>query len=247
MISLRITTAGFVMLLFMVSCGKKDNAAQSPSDSQPATPVAIASVQSVPQRFSWPEYITWKALMDQYYDTDLSGITDTTLLNDIASYDPVGMGWGDSNFIDSVYASSALAQQGKTNYLPGNSYDGKGTAWIEGEEGTGVGAWVAFRFKKINPDEPLTSITIYNGFQLNETTYAKNSRAKVARLYVNDVARYDFYLEDTMKGQQFTVDIRTADEQPVTLKLEILATYDGTHYADTGITEINFDGVWRGI
>ncbi|HRE65432.1 MAG TPA: hypothetical protein PLM56_04065 [Cyclobacteriaceae bacterium] len=246
MISLRLTAFGLAVLLF-VSCGKKDNATQLPSDSETTTTAEVASVQPVPQRFSWPEYLAWKELMDQYYDTDLSGITDSTLLNDIASYDPVDMGWGDSNFADSVYASSVLTPQGKTNYVPHNVRDGKSTAWIEGADGAGEGEWVAFRFKKINPDEPLTSITIYNGFQLSETTYAKNSRAKVVRLYINDIALYDLYLEDTMKGQQFAVDIRTIDEQPVTLKFEIRATYNSTHYADTGFTEINFDGIWGGI
>lgn len=240
----RITTSS-VLIAILISCGKKETV--TPPESSPAPEEIIMDVQPTLLRFSWPEYLAWKERMDRYYDTDLSGITDTTLLNDIASYDPVDMGWGDSNFADTVYASSVLAPQGKTHYRPENSSDRKTTAWIEGVEGTGEGEWILFHFNKINPDEPLTSITIYNGFQLNAATYAKNSRVKVIRLYVNETARYDFYLQDSMKGQQFAVDIRTDNDQPVVLKFEIRAVYEGTHYQDTGLTEIEFDGVWGGI
>lgn len=199
------------------------------------------------QRFSWPEYLEWEALMDKYYDTDVSGITDTVLLNDLAVYDPVDMGWGDSNYIDSVFASSVLGSQGKTNYVPKNACDYKTTAWIEGVDGAGEGESLSVRFGKINKDEPLTSITIYSGFQASESTFTKNSRPKLIQVYVNDVIAYNLALVDTMKGQKFKVRIQAQNDLPVFIRFEIREVYRGTNYTDTGITEIQFDGEWGGI
>lgn len=232
--------------VFIFSCSKTTESA----NEQVNTPDSENSIQVLRpeiQRFSWPEYLDWEALMDKYYDTDVSGITDTVLLNDLAVYDPVDMGWGDSNFIDSVFASSALGSQGNTNYVPKNACDYKTTAWIEGVEGAGEGESMSVRFGKINKDEPLTSITIYSGFQASESTFKKNSRPKLIRVYVNDVPLYDLALEDTMKGQKFFVRFQAQNDLPVVIRFEILEVYTGTTYTDTGITEIHFDGEWAGI
>lgn len=241
-----IVTASF----WFVSCSqqKTDESSSVAVDSASVEQrVEIKSVQPTIERFSWPAYLEWKAVMDKYYDTDLNGLTDSALLADVAVYNPVDMGWGDSNYIDTVFASSTLDAQGKSTYEPKNVNDNKTTAWIEGVDGGGIAESITIRFKKINAAEPVTSITIYNGFQASEVTYQKNSRPKTILLWINETAVYTLHLEDTMNGQRFLVDVQPEGEMPMTFRFEILDVYVGSTYEDTGITEIQFDGIWSGI
>lgn len=207
----------------------------------------IVALEPTLLRFSLPEYHQWINLMDSLYEADLSGIKDTVLLNDVGNYDPVGLGWSDSYRIDSVFASSVLASQGKTTYGAEHVIDFKPTAWVEATPGAGEGESISFRYEKLSADEPITNITIYNGFQKSESLYKKNSRVKVARLHVNGVPAYDLQLKDTMKGQSFSIDITPKDGFPVLLKLQIMSVFPGEQYQDTAITEILFDGIWKGI
>lgn len=207
----------------------------------------IVALDPTVSRFTLPEYIQWINLMDSLYETDLSGIKDTVLLNDLGNYDPVGLGWSDSYLIDSVFASSELASQGKTTYSAKQIIDFKPTAWVEGAAGLGEGESISIRYEKLSEEEPITNITIYNGFQKSESLYKKNSRVKVARLHVNGVPAYDLQLKDTMKGQSFSVDITPKDTFPVILTFQIISVFPGEQYQDTAITDIQVDGLWKGI
>lgn len=207
----------------------------------------IVALEPTLLRFSLPEHIQWLNLMDSLYEADLSGIKDTVLLNDVANYDPVGLGWSDSYRIDSVYASSVLAAQGKTTYSAEHIIDFKPTAWVEAVAGTGEGESISIRYKKLSEDEPITNITIYNGFQKSESLHKKNGRVKVVRLHVNGVPAYDLQLKDTMKGQSFSVEIIPKDSFPIILTLQIISVFSGEQYQDTAITDIQIDGLWKGI
>jgi hypothetical protein len=207
----------------------------------------IVSLEPTVLRFSLPEHIQWINLMDSLYEADLSGIKDTVLLNDVGNYDPVGLGWSDSYRIDSVFASSTLPSQGKTTYGAEHVIDFKPTAWVEAAPGLGEGESISFQYEKLSADEPITTIIIYNGFQKSESLYKKNSRVNVVRLHVNGVPAYDLQLKDTMKGQSFSVAITPKDDFPVIITLQIMSVFPGEQYQDTAITEIQFDGIWKGI
>jgi hypothetical protein len=140
----------FVIALLVVGCtGEKtqenktnDSLVQSHENETPYdyrnSYSEIKDLEPILQRFSLPENIAWVAIMDSLYEKDLSGIKDSVLINDVNSYDPIGMGWSDSYRIDSVFASSTLAAQGKTSYEAKNVIDYKPTAWIEGKPDHGV-------------------------------------------------------------------------------------------------------------
>jgi len=248
-----------VMIFSLLSCGKngtqENKASDSLADSRENNGPydyridypEIKNVEPTLQRFSLAESNAWVAIMDSLYEKDLSGIEDSVLVNDVNNYDPVGMGWSDTYQSDSTYASSVLLAQGKSSYDPKNVLDYKPTVWIEGKPDHGVGESISFRYPMIEKDEPINSITIFNGFQKSESLYKKNSRVRTLRLYVNDIPAYNLHLADTMKEQSFSIDITPGDNLPVIIKLEILAVYPGDQYADTAITEIHFDGIWRGI
>lgn len=258
-----VTPSNLILLLVVLvamSCESKKSEpgteAKSESDESTSsltpydyrkTYTKIVALEPTALRFSLPEYHQWINLMDSLYEADLSGIKDTVLLNDVGNYDPVGLGWSDSYRVDSVFASSVLASQGKTTYNAEHVIDFKPTAWVEANPGAGEGESISFRYEKLSADEPITSITIYNGFQKSELLYKKNSRVKVARLLVNGVPAYDLQLKDTMKGQSFSIDITPKDGFPVILTLRIMSVFPGEQYQDTAITEILFDGIWKGI
>jgi hypothetical protein len=214
----------------------------------------IINVEPVLQRFSLPEYKEWLSLMDSLFrkydsvnDVNLMGITDSVILNDLLKYDPVDMGWSDSHYIDSVFASSVLAPQGKTTYSPANCADFQTTAWVEGSPSSGEHESISFIFDKFDADEPMTTITLYNGFQRSESLFKNNARIKTLRVSINGTLAYDLHLKDTMKGQMFPIEVKPMDDYPITLTLEILAVYPGDKYTDAAITEIIFDGTWLGI
>lgn len=259
MIRPRIYTLMFVTSLSLISCGKKEVQENKTNDLKTKSPenndpydyrinyAEIKSLEPTLQRFSLPEHIAWVAIMDSLYEKDLSGIKDSVLVNDVNTYDPVGMGWSDSYSIDSIFASSVLAAQGKASYDPQKATDNKPTAWVEGMPDHGVGESISMRYPMLEKDEPINSITIFNGFQKSESLYKKNSRVKTLRLLVNGTPAYDLQLADTMKGQSFSIDIVPGDRLPVIITLQIMAVYPGEQYTDTAITEIQFDGIWRGI
>jgi len=257
----RLKLLPFLCFVVVMSCDNKksepitmDATQQSQTTAENLTPynykntfTEIVSLEPTVLRFSLPEHIQWINLMDSLYEADLSGIKDTVLLNDVANYDPVGLGWSDSYRIDSVYVSSELAAQGKTTYSAEHIIDFKPTAWVEAAAGTGEGESISIRYEKLNEDEPITNITIYNGFQKSEALYKKNSRIKVVRLHVNGVPAYDLKLIDTMKGQSFPVEIIPKDPFPVILTFQIISVFPGEQYQDTAITDIQIDGLWKGI
>lgn len=248
-----------VTIFSLMSCGQKGIQERKADDLQAKSSVTsdpydyrinypeIKSVEPTLQRFSLPEHIAWVAIMDSLYEKDLSGIKDSVLVNDVNTYDPVGMGWSDSYGIDSIFASSVLAAQGKVSYDPQKVIDNKTTAWVEGMPDHGVGETISIRYPKLEREEPINSITIFNGFQKSESLYKKNSRVKTLRLLVNGIPAYDLQLADTMKGQSFSIDIVPGDHLPLIITLQIMAVYPGDQYTDTAITEIQFDGIWRGI
>jgi len=157
-------------------------------------------------------------------------------------------GWADSNYPDSIFASSSLPSQGNYTYYPKNAHDFKeSTAWIEANAGYGEGEFLAFRFPKFRADEPLTTITIYNGYQRSEGSWQQNSRVKILRVYDGDKPIADLLLADTKKGQRFKLKINPKGDNLILIKLEIREVYPGLKWKDTGITEIQFDGLWQGI
>lgn len=157
-------------------------------------------------------------------------------------------GWGDSNFPDSISASSFLPAQGEHTYVPKNAYDFDiQTAWVEGKDDLGIGESVLFHFRPFREGEPLTSVTIYNGYQRDVKSWEQNSRVKALRVLVNGEPIAMLNLKDTMQGQKFGLRVAPQGDKPIQITFEIVDVHPGTKWKDTAITQIIFDGEWQGI
>lgn len=157
-------------------------------------------------------------------------------------------GWGDSNFPDSVSASSFLPTQGQHTYVPKNAYDFDiQTAWVEGKEDFGIGESISFHFSKFREEEPLTAVTIYNGYHRDVKSWEQNSRVKAFKVFVNGIPVAMLNLKDTMEGQKFNLSVAPQGDNPIQVAFEIVEVYPGTKWKDTAITQLIFDGEWQGI
>lgn len=129
----------------------------------------------------------------------------------------------------------------KHTYDPYNLIDGDlKTSWQESGQGKKEGQWIFFTFK--SPVD-LYGLDIANGFQTsdekNGDLYYKNSRLKVAKIYVNDSkSGKTIELEDTKNIEKFP--FKASDV--LNLKLEIIGEYKGDKWDDLAISEITFYG-----
>ena len=150
--------------------------------------------------------------------------------------------WYCGGQIDSVTASSALADR----YAAEKAHDFSiVTAWVEGEEGNGVGEYLRYSFPGTCPR--ITTVLIHNGYVKNWEVWYDNARVKRLLMYYNDEPYAILNLQDTMSLQSFDVGVlgyEDKDSAPAwSIKFEILEVYPGKKYEDTAITEIYFDGI----
>lgn len=141
----------------------------------------------------------------------------------------------------SVTSSSTLASQGKFSYKPNLTLDGKlETAWLEGSKGNGIGEWIMYSSEN---NQTVSSVTIYNGYLKNNTTYLNNGRMKKISLEFSDgsILTYDIAkLSFNESKNGFTINF---DNPIVTssIKLTVLDVYNGAYYSDLAVSEIEFN------
>lgn len=142
---------------------------------------------------------------------------------------------------NSVTASSSLASQGKFSYKPNLTLDGQmNTAWLEGVKGNGIGEWIMFSNENT---QTVSSITLYNGYLKNNTTYLNNGRIKKFSLEFSDgsILTYDIAkvtFNESKNG--FLVNFDTPIST-TSVKLTVLDVYNGAYYADLALSEIKFN------
>lgn len=140
----------------------------------------------------------------------------------------------------SVTSSSSLASQGKFSYKPNLTLDGKlETAWLEGAKGNGIGEWILYSSEN---NQTVSSMTIYNGYLKNNTTYLNNGRMKKFSLEFSDgtILTYDIAkisFSESKKGFEINFDTPVITSS---VKLTVLDVYKGAYYSDLAISEISF-------
>jgi hypothetical protein len=155
-----------------------------------------------------------------------------------------GCSWycGGGNY--KVVASSTLKSGLGTTYTAGKANDlSYKTAWVEGEKGAGIGAYLEYYFKNKSPR--ITHIIIANGYQKSADAWRHNNRVAQLRLLVNGKPAGILNLQDSKTDQTFEVGTlgHNKDGSDLILKFEIAAVYPGEKYDDTAITEIYFEGI----
>ncbi len=130
-------------------------------------------------------------------------------------------------------SSVRMAVQANT-YYPSNTMDGKrGTAWIEGVDGPGIGEWIRFDFDR---EIDLHRILIQPGYFKSPYIWAQNNRLATVTAQFSDGSSRKLNFDDRMEAQKIDVgSIRTR-----WVRLVIESVYYGTD-PDTAVSEIAFE------
>ena len=133
---------------------------------------------------------------------------------------------------DSATASSALKATLITDFRPTNLLDGDlASAWNEGADGLGVGAWVRFVFGE---SVPLSRVEVANGYQRDDERFAGNVRVKSLELEYSDGTKQLVQLLDA-KGLQ---TIEPAVEETAQITFTIISVYPRYEWEDAALSEI---------
>ena len=135
--------------------------------------------------------------------------------------------------IASVDASSTEPEADGVSYAAKNLTDGKqSTAWFEGDDGSGLGAFVTL---DLGGEKTITGLQVWNGFWYTSDFWQRHNRAKEIDVYFSDDSQQTFTLGDDMKPSMLTFDkpVKTSS-----VKVKIKAIHRGNTFNDTGISEI---------
>lgn len=140
-----------------------------------------------------------------------------------------------------VSASSSLASQGKFNYNPELTTDGKlETAWLEGVSGNGIGESILYSAETL---QKVSEIVLYNGYLKNNTTFVNNGRLKTVSFEFSDgtiitkeIPKQTY--NEAKKGYKIMLD---TPNNTTSIKITILDVYKGSYYTDTALSGISFN------
>lgn len=163
------------------------------------------------------------------------------MAEDHLSVGGVGCSWYCGGGPMSIKATSELNPNKGFTYNADNIHDfSLRNAWIEGKKNSGINESVTFEFIENGP--PVTTVEIFNGYMKTEKTWEENGRVKKLKLYANDKAIAILNLKNIKSLQRFNIGTHQSQKGNLYLKFEIIATYKGSKYDDTAISELNFDG-----
>ena len=135
--------------------------------------------------------------------------------------------------ITGATASSETHDNSGVSYAAKNVKDGKqGTAWFEGDDGSGLGSWVQV---DLDGEQTVTGFRIWNGYWLTYDMWKRNNRVKTLEVEGEDGSEQSFTLTDDMKPEELHFDkpMKTSS-----LKFRIKGIYAGNTFNDTAISEL---------
>ena len=110
--------------------------------------------------------------------------------------------------------------------------DTTGTAWVEGQQGNGVGEWITVEFET---PRRVRSFVVQNGYQKSDDIFRKNNRVRQLRVLFSGGETHTFILEDKISSQLLALRRPT---QAYWLKFVIDDVWEGNKYTDTAITKL---------
>ena len=133
-------------------------------------------------------------------------------------------------------ASSTYTESG--NYEASRSVDGKqGTAWVEGDTGSGLGAYVEL---DLGSEQLVKQVRIWGGDWSSWDAWNRANRPKEIELKFSDGSTQMVTLTDEKVAQTFDID--GGGKKTSTVRVKIKAAFSGTTWPDTGISEIQLLG-----
>ena len=140
--------------------------------------------------------------------------------------------WAERIKIKTGEASSTYVAE-DADYGVRKAFDGKqGTSWVEGEEGSGLGAWIKLDFGE---EKEVVGLRVWGGDWYNSDAWQRANRPKELEILLDDGTKQTVKLEDEMKVQRFTLD---KPGKSSSVRIRIKSTYSGSTWLDTGISEI---------
>lgn len=136
-----------------------------------------------------------------------------------------------------VEASSAYPTENGVSYDASKSTDGKlATAWVEGEEGSGLGSWLKIH---VDGDQELTGVRIWGGLWSSYDFWTRANRPKSLEFKFEDGSTEVHELEDNMEAQTLTFSKPRASGS---VRIRIKSVYNGNTWFDTAISEVQLIG-----
>lgn len=149
-----------------------------------------------------------------------------------------------------VAASSFLTEKSGLRHPPLQAHDqSMDQVWSEGADGNGIGESLTFTFTTTEKDTTglgVTSCAIASGHQGSEKLFRQNARPRVIELSYNGEPVARLRLGDAMGLQRFEIP-KLVLERPSRhrIRLKIIEVYPGTHFEDTCIAEVRFQGTGK--
>jgi hypothetical protein len=129
--------------------------------------------------------------------------------------------------------SSVLKPQFGNSYGPENLFKGPASsAWVEGQQGNGVGEWITVEFDGMRT---VRSIIVRNGYQKSNEIFGKNNRVRQLRAVFSQGETQTLMLQDRSGSESLTLP------RPVKaywVKFIIDDVWAGNKYTDTAITKL---------
>lgn len=193
-------------------------------------------------------------------DVDLRKIPDLVVSYDLGSFleeEAVRPKRLDRKMIESIRASSTLPSAPHTTYGVENLLDGRSdTAWIEGQDGPGKGAWIEITFK---PGAMIKGIGVLNGYMKSAEVLAENGHVRKLRLGGPRPGEGSVWSESTelktplptvarkdwpLSALDWVFDSGDGAEELKKVRFTIVDAVPGTKFSDTAISEIFIYG-WK--
>ncbi len=135
--------------------------------------------------------------------------------------------------VASAIASSSFPASDDANYDPKQVIDGKaGTAWVEGDPGGGLGAWLEL---DLGGTKAVKRIDLWGGLWASTEYWGRGNRPKSLEVKWSDGTVVEFPLTDAQTIQVLNLP---APVNTASIRFKIKAMYNGTTWQDTGISEI---------
>lgn len=145
--------------------------------------------------------------------------------------------------VSTVTASSTYPEEEGVRYDARQVVDGKaGTAWVEGEDGSGLGSWIEL---DLGGEKNITEIRVWGGFWYSYSWFTKANRPKDLEVKWSDGSTDTLHFEDEMVAGVLKLD---AAKTTSTVRLRIKSIHSGKAWFDTAISEVQvFDDVDSGV
>lgn len=135
--------------------------------------------------------------------------------------------------ITAVTAKSSYSDDSAVRYDASNLNDRKtSTVWIEGEDGSGLGSWVAIA---LDGPQTVTGLRLWNGNWYSTDLWTRHNRLKEVQIGLSDGTEHVFTLKDVKKVEEIRFPTPVTTDK---LTLHIRGTYRGTTFNDTSLSEI---------